>query len=60
MSMIVSHIETNQTLNAVLSVDREGHIQIRNQAKALEVLLAFDANSVEYKVVQISMQHIVF
>ena len=45
----------NPTLNSVLFVDQAGQIQIRDQNRAVEVLLLFDANSVEHKIVQIAM-----
>lgn len=45
----------NPTLHSVLFVDQAGQIQIRDQNRAVEVLLLFDANSVEHKIVQIAM-----
>jgi hypothetical protein len=45
----------NPTLNSVLFIDQEGQIQIRDQNRAVEVLLLSDANSIEHKIVQIAM-----
>ncbi len=56
MSIITSaHIENNPTLNTVLYIDLQGRLQIKDHEKAQRVIFTCDANSLEYKVVQVAM-----
>ncbi|MEX1013404.1 MAG: hypothetical protein WDZ27_06885 [Waddliaceae bacterium] len=52
----INAVENNQTLNDLISIDQEGQITINNREEALRVLWTHEANSVEYRAIQIAFQ----
>lgn len=54
--VVFDAIQNNETLHAVLSFDEEEGVKIEDEKEAIKILLTFDANSIEYKVVQLALQ----
>ena len=49
-------ITSNTTLNDTVCIDKNNQIVIKDQDQAMKVMLTFDSNSIEYRVVQIAIQ----